>query len=172
MENGLIHIYCGDGKGKTTAAMGLALRCLGNGGKVLVMQFLKDGKSGEISVLKSLGAEILPTYPDIKFSFKMTDEEKQRAAEFYTNSLEEIKAKAKDHDMLIFDEILHAVNLGFIPLESLLFFLENKPANLEVVMTGRDPKEELLGTADYITEMKKLKHPFDKGVKARKMVEY
>ena len=172
MENGLIHIYCGDGKGKSTAAMGLALRCVGNGGKVLVMQFLKDGKSGEISALKSLGAEILPAYPDIKFSFKMTDEEKQKAAAFYANSLEEIKVRAKDHDMLILDEILHAVNRGFIPLESLLSFLENKPASLEVVMTGRDPKEELLETADYITEMKKLKHPFDKGVKARKMVEY
>ena len=96
----------------------------------------------------------------------------RQGTEFYTNSLEEIKAKAKDHDMLIMDEILHALNLGFIPLESLLFFLENKPANLEVVMTGRDPKEELLKNADYITEMKKLKHPFDKGIKARKMVEY
>ncbi|MBR6399969.1 MAG: cob(I)yrinic acid a,c-diamide adenosyltransferase [Firmicutes bacterium] len=168
----MIHIYCGDGKGKTTAAMGLALRCIGHGGKVLVMQFLKDGTSGEIGALKTLGAELLPAYPDIKFSFKMTDGEKRRAAEFYANALGEIQAKAGDFDMVILDEILHAVNLGFIPLESLLSFLENKPEGLEVAMTGREPKAELMETADYITEMKKTKHPFDKGVKARKMVEF
>ncbi len=173
MESGLIHIYCGDGKGKTTAAVGLALRCAGAGGMVLICQFLKDGSSGEIGLLeKTENITVMPAPENVKFSFKMSGEEKTAAAAYYTKRFDAAVKAAQGYDMLVFDEILYAVDSGFVPLENVLLFLKNKPAAAEVVMTGRAPAPELCAAADYITEMKKIKHPFDRGIKARKRIEF
>lgn len=175
MEKGLVHIYCGDGKGKTTAATGLALRCCGRGGRVLFCQFLKDGSSGEIAALREVRGITLGDFADsIKFSFCMTEEERVKAAEFYGSMLQKIVdlSKAEYFDMIVLDEGAGAAALGFISLERLVAFVKNKPKNTELVITGRQPPKELLDLADYVTEMKKNKHPFDSGIRARKMIEY
>ncbi|MBQ9519533.1 MAG: cob(I)yrinic acid a,c-diamide adenosyltransferase [Firmicutes bacterium] len=173
MEKGLVHIYCGDGKGKTTAAAGLALRCAGAGGKVLMVQFLKDGTSGEIKAFRNVkSVNVLPATFDVKFSFKMTAEEKKAAAEYYSKRFETAAQMARYYDMFVADELLHAVNLGFVKLDDVLDFLNKRDFAAEIVITGREASQELLDAADYVTEMKKIKHPFDKGVKARKKVEY
>lgn len=173
-DMGLIHIYCGDGKGKTTACVGLALRCAGGGGNVLFYQFLKDGSSGELSGLKQMdNIDVMEGYLKSKFSFLMNDKEIAEAKAYYTDKFKEIyqKAGSGKYQLLVLDEALHAVNLGYISLESMLDFLKEKPEHLEVVLTGRNPKEALCEVADYITEMKKVKHPFDKGIGARHLIE-
>lgn len=173
-NTGLVHIYHGDGKGKSTAACGLALRCAGGGGKVLYYQFMKSGKSGEISLLKQIsGIKVLEGRTDSKFSFQMSKEEKRISKEYYMSRMNEIKKEtdSNNYNLLVLDEALHAVNNEFVPLEMMLEFLANKPDNLEVVLTGRNPGKELTDIADYVTLMKKEKHPFDKGIGARLLIE-
>lgn len=175
MDNGLVHIYCGDGKGKTTCATGLAVRCAGNGGRVLWFQFLKTDMSSERKSLENLdNIDMLSGYPEMKFTFKMSQEEKEAAADFFDSRFEEIVALTKNdkYDMLILDEVLDAVALNMLSENKLINFLENKPKGLEIVLTGRDPSEKLCSLADYISEIKKIKHPYDKGINARKGIEY
>ena len=175
MEKGLIHIYCGDGKGKTTAAMGLALRAAGREKKVFITQFLKSGKSGELVSLEKLKEYItfLPGRPVNKFVWNMNDEEKMEAKREHTARFKEIKdiIKNEDYDLLILDEIIATINNGFIELNEVIDFLKNKPETLEVVMTGRDPKEELIELANYVTEMQCMKHPFKEGIPSRVGIE-
>ena len=173
-DTGLVHIYCGNGKGKSTAAAGLAIRCVGGGGKVLYYQFLKDGSSGEISILKSVpNIKVIDGYQLAKFSFLMNDEEKAASKKYYTDKFHEITGQVTDgeYQLLIMDEALDAINAGFLDLDDMLTFLKTKPEALEVVLTGRNPKEELCEAADYITDMQKIKHPYDKGIGARKLIE-
>lgn len=172
---GLIHIYCGDGKGKTTCAMGMAIRCAGAGEKVLIYQFMKDNSSSERAVLDQISnITLLEAIPKIKFSCQMTEEEKEQTASYYRKKFKEIteQLQTEDYRMVILDEIMSTINLGFIDIETVEEFLKTKPEHLEVVMTGREPKESLCELADYITEMKKNKHPFDQGIGSRKAIEY
>lgn len=170
---GLIHIYCGDGKGKTTAAMGLAVRCAGSGRKVLLLQFLKDGKSSEFASLAHVpGIETIPQTRTFGFTWTLTPEEKEEARAYYTGLLEEAFRRAEGFDLLILDEALGACAAGMIGEGRLLELLEGKPAELETVLTGRDPSQALLDAADYVTEMKKVKHPYERGVAARRGVEF
>ncbi|MBQ8998520.1 MAG: cob(I)yrinic acid a,c-diamide adenosyltransferase [Clostridium sp.] len=175
MEKGLIHIYCGDGKGKTTAAMGLAIRAAGREKKVFITQFLKSGKSGELVSLEKLKEYItfLPGRPVNKFVWNMNDEEKMEAKREHTARFKEIIdiIKNEDYDLLILDEIIATINNGFIELNEVIDFLKNKPETLEVVMTGRDPKEELIELANYVTEMQCIKHPFKEGIPSRVGIE-
>lgn len=175
MKLGLIHIYCGDGKGKTTAAMGLGMRAAGNEMKVLLTQFLKSNKTGELNSIEKLREyyHFVPGVPVNKFSWNMTEEEKENAKIEHTKRFKEIIMKAKDenYDLLILDEIIATVNLNFIPLELVVDFLKNKPQELEVVMTGRDPKDELIELANYVSEIKAIKHPFNEGIPGRKGIE-
>jgi cob(I)alamin adenosyltransferase len=172
MEHGLVHIYCGDGKGKTTAAVGLSVRCAGGGGKVLFYQFLKDGTSGELTVLNLLdGIKVFDGCKCNKFIFNMTDEEKAELKAGYTTDFKKLVEMACDYDMLVLDEAVHAVNFGLLPIELLLDFLENKPKALEVVLTGIKPDRRLTDIADYVSSIVKVKHPFDKGIGARKYIE-
>lgn len=175
MEKGLIHIYCGDGKGKTTAAMGLAIRAAGREKKVFITQFLKSGKSGELVSLEKLKEYItfLPGRPVNKFVWNMNDEEKMEAKREHTARFKEIIdiIKNEDYDLLILDEIIATINNGFIELNEVIEFLKNKPETLEVVMTGRDPKEKLIELANYVTEMQCIKHPFKEGIPSRVGIE-
>ena len=175
MEKGLIHIYCGDGKGKTTAAMGLAIRAAGREKKVFITQFLKSGKSGELVSLEKLKEYIvfLPGKPVNKFVWNMNDEEENEAKREHTARFKEIIniIKSNEYDLLILDEIIATINNGFIDLNEVIEFLKNKPKTLEVVMTGRDPKEELIELANYVTEMKCIKHPFEEGIPSRIGIE-
>lgn len=175
MEKGLIHIYCGNGKGKTTAAMGLAIRAAGREKKVFLTQFLKSGKSGELVSLEKLKDNItfLPGKPVNKFVWNMNDDEKLEAKKEHTARFREIIdiIERKDYDLLILDELIATINNGFIELNEVIEFLKNKPEKLEVVMTGRDPKDELIKLANYVTEMKCIKHPFEEGIPSRIGIE-
>ncbi len=170
---GLIHIYCGDGKGKTTAAVGLTLRSAGAGNRVDFTQFFKDGSSSEISLLRQISG-IIVLHADTVGGFwkRMTAEQQAQASRDYTELFHIACERAKNMDLLVLDEVISACNHGAVPEEALLEFLQNKPEHLEVVLTGRNPSEALLAQADYVTEMKKIKHPFDRGVLARKGIEY
>ena len=174
MEKGLVHIYCGDGKGKTTAATGLAVRCAGAGGSILWFQFLKRDTSGErISLGRLENITLLQGYDKMKFTFAMTDEEKQEAALFYNNAMDRIKkmVQSENYDMLILDEVIGAVNYGYLDKDILLDYLKNHN-NTEVVMTGRNAPDYLIDLADYVSEINPVKHPYKRGIKARKGIEY
>lgn len=171
---GCIHIYCGDGKGKTTAAMGLALRAVGAGLKVLICQFLKSGVSSELNLLRSIrGIYILDGAETNKFIFQMVDEEKQeysyKCEQLLNNAFNLVKTEK--YDMLILDELCAAITMNMLNSDAVLTQLKNKPDILEVVITGRDPLPQLVEMADYVSEIKKIKHPFDQGIPARKGIE-
>lgn len=170
---GLIHIYCGDGKGKTTAALGLALRAAGSGKRVLLLQFLKDGKSSEFAALAQIpGIEVIPQTRTFGFSWTLTEEERREAQAYYSGLLEEAFRRCVDYELLVLDEAVGACGAGIIEEARLLELLEARPGELEIVLTGRNPSQALLGAADYVTEMKKIKHPFERGLPARKGIEY
>lgn len=171
---GLIHIYTGNGKGKTTAAAGLALRFAGSGGKVLYCQFLKNDDSGELSALSQLDSvTFLPCGRSFGFTSRMSDTKRQEAASHYTSYFEKIllKLEQDSYGLLILDEILVADRQNFIPHGRLVSFLAQKPDHLEVVLTGRNPSDDLMELADYISDIRKIKHPFDRGIPARKGIE-
>ena len=170
----MIHVYCGDGKGKTTAAMGLALRAAGSGKRVVILQFSKDGKSSEFASLRQVsGIEVIPQTKIFGFAWKLSPEEKTEAAEYYSALLEKAFAAAEtDCGLLVLDEAMSACANGFIQEARLLELLRQRPEELEVVLTGRGPSEQMLETADYVTEMCKRKHPFEQGVPARQGIEY
>lgn len=172
MNTGLIHLYCGDGKGKTTAALGLCLRALGAEMKVCLMQFLKDGSSSEMKLLRTLpDLCILETPKVCKFTFQMNEAEKADCCRRQTEAFLQALETAKTADLLILDEALGAIATGTLTESAVLDFLRNKPEGQEVVLTGRNPSESLLACADYVTEMKKCKHPYDQGISARKGIE-
>ena len=174
MELGLIHIYCGDGKGKTTAAMGLAVRCAGRDKKVLITQFLKDNTSGEISVLENIkNITIVKGDPVTKFFKFMSPEEQRITKGEHSKRFKSIthKAVSDNYDILIMDEIIASINLELIELEDVIEFLKNKPQGLEVVMTGRNPNEKLIAMSDYVSEIKAVKHPYEKGIGSRIGIE-
>ena len=160
MDKGLIHLYTGDGKGKTTAAMGLALRALGSGLRVTVVQFLKNGRSGELE----------PGRPGTNFVFQMNETEKAEVRALQNAQLAE--ALEFDCDLLVLDEACAALRLGMVEEELLRRAVLDRPEGREVVLTGRDPALWLMETADYITEMRCERHPYQKGIPARKGVEY
>lgn len=171
---GLIHIYCGDGKGKTTAAIGLAVRCAGRGNKVLLVQFLKSRDSGELySLAKLPDIEIMRGKESKKFTFQMNEEEKHALLIEHNKMFEHVLAKIKNggYSLLILDEVIGALNAKVFEMPKLIEFLRHKPENLEVVLTGRNPAPELVEIADYVSEMRKVKHPMDKGIMAREGIE-
>lgn len=171
---GLVHIYCGEGKGKTTCSVGLTVRACGYGLHVLFMQFLKSGDSSELKVLKSLpGIDVLGTKPIKKFSFQMTEEEKAETRQVNAEQFHDmVRMLENDHyDMLVLDEVLGAIEAGLLDDQLIVNFLKNRPEQLEVVMTGRYPTEELEELADYVSRIDKVKHPYDKGIPARAGIE-
>lgn len=170
---GLIHIYCGDGKGKTTAAVGLALRAAGAGKRVVFTQFFKDGSSSEIGMLKRFDTiRVMHCDTVHGFFFRMNDAQKEQASRDYTELLRQVLAAAETAEVLVLDEIISACNHGTVPETMVTAFLEQKPKKLEVILTGREPSRTLVSLADYVTEMRKIKHPFDSGIPARKGIEY
>ena len=162
-----IHVYTGDGKGKTTCASGLAARFAATGKKVAFFRFLKCETSGECESLKDF-VDFYRTDGSFGFLFQMSDMEKQDL-KLKINDLWQ-KAKETPCDMLVLDEILCVISEGIIAEEELLAFLKNNKA--EVVLTGRGASEKIIDAADYVTEMKKIKHPFDKGQDARAGIEF
>lgn len=169
---GLIHLYCGDGKGKTTAAVGLAVRMAGAGKQVVFSQFFKDGSSSEIRALQKLGVRVMNCETVSGWFSRMTPEEKNKVREDYSRFLEEVFEAAKQADLLVLDEVIFACGNNTIRESRLTELLKDRPEGLEVVLTGRNPSESLVDTADYVTQMAKQKHPYDKGISARHGIEF
>ena len=172
MERGLVQVYTGNGKGKTTAALGLALRAAGNGLKVLIVQFMKGTASGELEAAQRLS----PFLTIIKagregFIFKgeIDPVDLKLAEEGFLLAKKAIEDR--EYDIVILDEINMAVDFGLIPLSDLLQLVDSKPVTVELVLTGRNAKPELLEKADLVTEMVERKHYYAKGVPARKGIE-
>lgn len=169
-QTGLVHLYYGDGKGKTTAAMGLALRALGSGKRVVVLQFLKGGQSGEIPLLEQLGAKIYRGKAGQKFVFQMNDAEKAETRALQNTNL--AAAMAEPADLLILDEAGSAWELDMADKALLQQAVLQRPAGQECVLTAHAAPQWMLDAADYVTEMKCLRHPYQKGIAARKGIEY
>lgn len=175
MGQGLLHIYCGDGKGKTTAATGLAVRAAGSGMKVLFSRFLKNEISGELRILDEIDEiEVIHLEKSFGFYSSLHDMEKKLAEDMYRELWIQVveKALSGKYQMLVIDEFMAAYNYGLIEHREAMDFFRNRPSTLEVVLTGRNPSTELLGIADYVSEIQKRKHPFDREIKARRGIEF
>lgn len=182
---GLVHVYTGDGKGKTTASLGLALRAIGNNLKVYMLQFLKSGVTGELYSAKKLGFTIeqfgvdalkekqkhLQEFADktSRFVFEPDVEEKEAAIQALEHAKKIIQSR--DYDLVILDEINCALDKGLISLDEVLELVKNH-GKVELILTGRDAPKELMDAADYVSVVNRVKHPWQKGIKARKGVEY
>ena len=168
----MIHLYCGDGKGKTTAACGLAVRAAGSGMQVLFVQFFKSGKSSEVTALEKLG--VVTAHPGVHYGrYKSLDEErKAEVRDSYGELLNDVIAHAAEYDLIVLDEAVSTYGYAMIDRGQLMEFLRQEGSRREIVLTGRDPLPELTDAADYVTEMKKVKHPFDGGIAARQGIEY
>lgn len=173
-QTGYVHIYCGNGKGKTTTGMGLCTRAAGCGYKVLIYQFMKDNNTSERNILKKVpNITIIDGLNNEKFSFQMTDQEKAERRKYYETQFEILTKMAArdDYDVLFLDELIYTIKAGLFNESILLNYLKNKPPHLEVILTGQNPSQDLIDAADYVSEIMKQKHPFDKGVKSRKGIE-
>lgn len=172
---GCIHIYCGDGKGKTSAAIGLAVRAAGRGRNVLIARFLKTDDSGEVPVLGGIdGITVIPCERTFGFVFRMNEEEKAEAAAYFRDRFQNVceMAVREQYDVVIFDELMASCSYHMVEEADVLQFLHEKPEELEVIMTGRDPSEALVAAADYVSEIHMVKHPYTEGIPAREGIEY
>lgn len=170
---GLVIVHTGDGKGKTTAALGLAFRAWGRGMRVRMFQFLKHtgAKFGEHLAAHKLGIPIIALGDG--FTWKSRDLEKSRALAM--QQWESCKAAilAGEDDIIILDEITYPLHYGWVPVGEVLEALRQRPPKLHVVITGRAAPQELISFADLVTEMREIKHPFrDQGVKAQPGIEF
>ncbi len=173
MKKGLVQVYTGNGKGKTTAALGLAFRAVGHGMKVLMVQFMKGNvQRGELESAKKLSPNL--TFKQVgreTFISKPNPDPKdlQLAQEGFSIARKAIENK--EYDIVILDEINLAIDYGLIPLNDLLQIIDSKPDTVELILTGRNVKREILERADLVTEMVDRKHYYDKGVPAREGIE-
>lgn len=172
MEHGYIQIYTGDGKGKTTAALGLALRAAGAGLSVFIAQFVKGQKYSELNSISRFNEEItLRQYGRTCFIHQQPQPEDFQAARAGWDEVTKL-IHNNAPDLLILDELNIALYYQLLNLEEIIVFLKNKPLGLEIVITGRKMPEELLSLADLVTEMKEIRHYYQQGVEARKGIEF
>jgi cob(I)alamin adenosyltransferase len=172
-EKGLVEVYTGDGKGKTTAAFGLALRAVGRGLKVCVIQFIKGGFDyGELYAVDRLPGLTLKAFGRGKFVLKKPAEVEDVGLAREAFELAKKVVAGGEFDVVVLDEVNVALSLGLISLGEVLDLVRNKPVHVELVLTGRDAPAEIVEVADLVTEMREVKHPFKKGVAARKGIEY
>jgi len=171
-KKGLIIVNTGNGKGKTTAALGIALRACGYGMKVTMLQFFKGKwKYGELRSAPKLETfEICPLGQGFTWESKDIEVDKRLVREAWQVASAEILSGK--YDLVILDEINYAISYGFLPVEDVVEFLKNKPPLLHVILTGRNAKPEVIEIADMVTEMTEIKHPFNEGIVAQKGIEF
>ncbi|MHC4157333.1 MAG: cob(I)yrinic acid a,c-diamide adenosyltransferase [Planctomycetota bacterium] len=179
LEKGLVQIYTGDGKGKTTAAFGLALRAAGQGHKVLIYQFLKPPSLdvGERFALQLGAVRIRVEALDVPWDMASSPHDEEAVAGTKAAIGEVLErlaqtAEKKFYDVLILDEIVYCLSQGLAELDDIRNIIERRDQRVEIVMTGRGAGSELVALADMVTEMKNIKHPFDKGLGARRGIEF
>jgi cob(I)alamin adenosyltransferase len=172
MEKGQIILNTGDGKGKSTAAFGTVFRALGHGHKVCVIQFVKSpSEYGE--VISAEKFQNLEWYTEGRgFTWNSDDLEKDKAVAQKGFELAKEKIKSDKYDLIVLDEVTYLSNYKFIDINELIEVLKNKPERLNIILTGRDADPKLIEIADTVTEMKKIKHCFDDGIKAKKGIEF
>lgn len=173
LKKGLVQVYTGDGKGKTSAAFGLALRAAGRGLKVYVIQFIKGGFDyGELYVVDKIPNISLKAFGRGRFvtQFPPPPEDVKLAEEAF--QLAKKVTESGEYDIVVLDEINVALNLKLLSVEQVLALIKNKPAHVELVLTGRYAPKEIIEVADLVTEMREVKHPFQKGISRRKGIEF
>lgn len=173
---GLLIVYTGGGKGKTTAALGMTVRAVGYGHKVLILQFIKGSwRYGELDGLKRLAPEVELVQGGEGF-VGIIDDTKERSehecAAHHALALAGEKLATDVYDLAILDEINYAVNLSLIPLEDVKRLIANRPRRLDLVLTGNHAHPDIVEMADLVTEMQEIKHPFQKGLKAKKGIDF
>lgn len=172
-ERGLVQIYTGDGKGKTTAALGLALRAAGHGARVEIIQFMKGWKFyGELQALKHIPLITITQTGRPDYIYKGHETEKDIAGTARGLELARKLMTEDGCDLLILDEINVALDFGLISIDEVSELIKKKPEAMELVLTGRGASPRLFGQADLITEMREIKHPYRQGIHARKAIEY
>lgn len=168
-----IHYIYGDGKGKTSAAVGAAVRMAGSGGKVLFCSFLKDGSSSEVKILAGIeNISYVAEEENFGFSWQMDRHMRQKAQNRYTRLFSSTFENRGRVDMIVLDELGDTIDCGFVEKGMVMTALQEMARSAEVVITGHRCDDELVRIADYVSEIKKVKHPFDKKLPARKGVEY
>ena len=175
-NKGYIHIYMGDGKGKTTCALGLAFRSIGAGFKVMMVQFLKNWHTSELDSINLLGDkfEIFRIESKKDFTYNLHEEELKLLKEEIKIELNKTKEfiSSGDYDLIILDEVLGAIQGGFIDESEIIEIMKNKPMNLELILTGRNASEDIIDNADLVSRIDKVKHYYDNGILARVGIEY
>ena len=175
-EDGLVIVYTGKGKGKTTAALGMALRAIGYDHKVCMLQFIKGSwHYGEMDSSKKLepNFELIAVgkgFVGILDDNSSREEHEKYAAEALRICREKIFSEK--YNVVILDEVNYAIDLGLIDVQAVTKIIKEKPSSLDLVLTGRDAKEEIIELADLVTEMKEIKHPFKSGIKAKKGIDF
>ena len=173
LKHGMIQVYTGEGKGKTTCALGLALRAVGQGFRVYMVQFLKSDGTGEMEASRRLAPDFImesfgaPGFPRLRDPDPQT---RQTVEQAFARAREVILAG--EHDVVILDEVNLVLAYGLVPLAEMLEVLRRRPPYVEVVLTGRGAPPELVELADLVTEMRPLKHYFEAGVRARRGIEW
>jgi cob(I)alamin adenosyltransferase len=173
-NKGQILLYTGNGKGKTTAALGQALRAAGHDFKIVIVQFIKNmDNTGEVKAAKKIFADHLEIYPmGTGFTWNAKDKEELRQAAEKGWALAKDKINSGRYNMIILDELTYPLNYNLLDQDEVVKFLKQKPVPLHIIITGRDANDLLIDLADLVTEMKEIKHPYQKGVKATKGIEF
>lgn len=175
-EDGLVIVYTGKGKGKTTAALGMALRAIGHDHKICMIQFIKGSwHYGEMSSSKRLEPEFELTAVGKGFVGILDDKTPKEVHEKIAQEAIQIsreKILSEKYDIIILDEINYAVNLGLVEMQQVLDLIKIKPQKVSLVLTGNHVKQEIIDAADLVTEMKEIKHPFQRGIRAKKGIDY
>jgi len=170
-SRGLLLVNTGNGKGKSTAAFGVALRAVGQGLNVSIIQFIKGKwKTGELQAAERLGLELLPMGKGFTWESKNLEEDKALMRQAWSVASEKILSGK--YDLIILDEINYVLGYGYIPVGEVIRTLETRPPHVHVVLTGRNAPDEVVSIADCVTEMREIKHPYRNGIPAQKGIDF